>query len=143
MSEGYDDLAKRVATLEAELAKAKKALEAVKPEEPFVPRLNMQKIDWTEGMSMSGPAMKAMVDLVNPKDVKYDPNAWARNRIGEPGGFGPPPKGMAQADKALRQREREEEKLRLEREARRREEEPEKVGSAIERALAPWRNKPY
>ena len=33
MSE-YDDLAKRVAALEVELAKAKKALEAVKPKEP-------------------------------------------------------------------------------------------------------------
>ena len=45
---------------------------------------------------MSGPAMKAMVDLVNPKDLKYDPNAWARNRVSEPGGFGAPAKPSAE-----------------------------------------------
>ena len=49
----------------------------------------MPKIDYTEGMSASGPALKPMVDLINPQGLKYDPGAWARNRIGEPGGFGP------------------------------------------------------
>jgi hypothetical protein len=92
MSE-YEDLAKRVAALEVELAEAKKALEEVKPKEEFKPRLQMPQIDYTEGMSMSGPAMKSMVDLVNPKGLKYDPNAWARSRISEPSGFGPPPGG--------------------------------------------------
>ena len=41
---------------------------------------------------MSGPALKPMVDLVNPpKGLKYDPDAWARNRISGPSGFGPAP----------------------------------------------------
>jgi|SRR6516165_574275 hypothetical protein len=93
MSAEYDDLAKRVAALEGELAEAKKALEAVKPPEPYRPRMTMPKIDYTEGMSMSGSAMKPMVDLVNPQGLKFDPSAWARNRLSEPGGFGPPPGG--------------------------------------------------
>ena len=84
-----DELAERVAKLEADLAEAKKALEAVKPKEPFRPRMTMPKIDYTDGMSASGPALKPMVDLINPQGLKYDPGAWARNRIGEPGGFGP------------------------------------------------------
>jgi len=54
MSE-YEDLARRVAALEAELAEAKRTLEASKPKEPFVPK-PIPKPDWTEGMSMSGPA---------------------------------------------------------------------------------------
>ena len=86
----HDDLAKRVSELERDLAEAKRALEALKPKEPFVPRMTMQPIDYTEGMSMSGPALKPMVDLVNPKAPKFDPSAWARNRYPEPGGFGKP-----------------------------------------------------
>ena len=84
-----DELADRVAKLEADLAEAKKALEAVKPKEPFRPRMTMPKIDYTEGMSASGPALKPMVDLVNPQGLKYDPGAWRRNSPSEPGGFGP------------------------------------------------------
>ena len=91
MSE-HDELAKRVSELERDLAEAKKALEALKPKEPFRPRMTMQPIDYTEGMSMSGPAMKPMVDLVNPpKGLKYDKDAWARSRISGPSGFGPAP----------------------------------------------------
>jgi hypothetical protein len=89
MSDEYDELKRRVEKLEGELAEAKKSLDAV---EPLEPRKPMPKIDWTEGMSMSPSAMKPMVDLINPKNMKYDPDAWARNRISEPGGFGPPPK---------------------------------------------------
>ena len=44
MSE-HDDLAKRVSELERDLAEAKKALEALKPKEPFVPRVSVPKID--------------------------------------------------------------------------------------------------
>jgi|SRR6516162_2641973 len=91
MSE-YDDLAKRVAALEGELAEAKKALEVVKPKEPFKPKMTMPRIDYTEGMSMSGSAMKPMVDLVNPQGLKFDPSAWARNSYPQPGGFGAPVK---------------------------------------------------
>ena len=91
MSE-YDDLAKRVAALEVELAEAKKALEVVKPKEPFKPKMTMPRIDYTEGMSMSGSALKPMVDLVNPQGLKFDPSAWARNSYPQPGGFGAPVK---------------------------------------------------
>ena len=62
MSE-YDDLAKRVAALEVELAEAKKALEAVKPKEPFKPKFEMQKIDYTEGFRLPADAAQAMAVL--------------------------------------------------------------------------------
>lgn len=134
MTNSNDELVSRIAALEAELAELKSQLP--KQEKPFVRREPMPTIDYTEGMSMSGPAMKPMVDLIDPKNVKYDPNAWARNRLSEPSGFGPPPKAMTQADKALRQREAERRKA---------ETEIKDVGSAIERQLAAtgWRNKPY
>jgi hypothetical protein len=89
----YDELAKRVGALEKELAEAKRELEAVKPVVDVPkPEKPWPKYDPTEGMSMPMNAMKPMVDLINPKDVKYDPNAFARNRLSEPGGFGGPPK---------------------------------------------------
>ena len=93
MSE-YDDLAKRVAALEVELAEAKKALEAVKPKEPFKPKFEMQKIDYTEGFRLPADAAQAMARVV--PDVKGKMTAeqvqssWARSRISGPGGFGPP-----------------------------------------------------
>jgi hypothetical protein len=87
MSESNEELVKRIATLERELAELKAQL--AKPEKPFVP-MPMPKYDPTEGMSMPMSAMKPMVDLINPKDVKFDPNAWARNRYPQPGGFGSP-----------------------------------------------------
>jgi hypothetical protein len=80
-----DDLVKRITQLEAELAALKAQLPKV--EKPFVPK-PMPRFDPTEGMSASGPALKPMVDLINPKDVKFDPSAWARNRYPQPGGFG-------------------------------------------------------
>jgi hypothetical protein len=92
MSE-HDELAARVAKLEAELAEAKKALEAVKPKEPFRPRMNMQPIDWTEGMRMPPDAAQKMAAVV--PDVKGKmtaeevQSAWARSRISGPVGFGP------------------------------------------------------
>jgi hypothetical protein len=93
-----DELAQRVAKLEAELAEAKKALEALKPEEPFRPRMTMQPIDYTENFRLPAHAAQKMAAVVpDVKGQKFDPNAWARNRIAEPGGFGPPkgnwPKG--------------------------------------------------
>jgi hypothetical protein len=84
-----DGLAKRISELEAELAALKERLPPV--EKPFVPK-PMPSYDPTEGMRMSGSAAKAMVDLVNPKNVpKFDPSAWARNSYPQPGGFGPRP----------------------------------------------------
>jgi hypothetical protein len=87
-NEMSDDLVKEIAELKRKLA----ALEARLPKEekPFVPK-PMPTFDPTEGMSMSGSAAKAMVDLVNPKNVpKFDPSAWARNSYPQPGGFGRP-----------------------------------------------------
>ena len=84
-----DDLVKEIAELRRKLA----ALEARLPkvEKPFVPK-PMPTFDPTEGMTMSASAAKAMVDLVNPKNVpKFDPSAWARNSYPQPGGFGPRP----------------------------------------------------
>jgi len=90
----YDDLASRVAKLEAELAEAKKALEAVKPKEPFKPKLQMPRFDPTENFRLPPDAAQAMARVV--PDVKGQmtaeqvQSAWARSRISEPSGFGPP-----------------------------------------------------
>jgi hypothetical protein len=90
MSE-HDDLAKRVSELERDLAEAKKALEALKPKEPFVPRMTMQPIDYTENFRLPPDAAQKMAAVVPDPPKKVDMGAWARNRIGEPGGFGPGP----------------------------------------------------
>jgi hypothetical protein len=84
-----DELVKRIAVLERELAELKQQLE---PKEEFKSKLEMPKIDWTEGMRMPPSAVKPMANLIHGKGGKYDPDAWARNRISEPSGFGPPPK---------------------------------------------------
>ena len=92
MSE-HDELATRVAKLEAELAETKKALEALKPEEPFRPRMTMPRIDYTENFRLPADAAQAMARVV--PDVKGQmtaeqvQSAWARSRISGPGGFGP------------------------------------------------------
>jgi hypothetical protein len=90
MTVSNEELVKRIVDLEAQLAELKAQLP--KEEKPFEPT-PMPKIDYTEGMSASGSAIKAMVDLINPKGLKFDPSAWARNRYPEPGGFGPPSDG--------------------------------------------------
>src|SRR5215831_10597465 len=145
MSAEYDDLAKRVAALETELAEAKKALEATKPEEPFVPKKPWQPIDWTEGMRMPPDAAQKMAAVVpDVKGQKFNPHAWAQTRMYGPGGFGPSPERMAEADREARRKDQEKEaKRRTEEEAKRRAEDG-KPGAALERALAGtgWRNKP-
>ena len=84
MSE-HDELATRVAKLEAELAETKKALEALKPEEPFRPRMTMPRIDYTENFRLPADAAQAMARVV--PDVKGQmtaeqvQSAWARSRI--------------------------------------------------------------
>lgn len=107
MSIEHDELAARVARLEGKLAEAKKALEAVKPKEPFKSRLEMPKIDWTEGMRMPPDAAQAMARVV--PDVKgksgFNEHAWSQTRMYGPGGFGPPPERMAQMDKERRKKE--------------------------------------
>jgi len=93
MSTEHDDLKQRVEKLEAELAEAKKALEAVKPKEPFRPRMTMPQIDWTAGMRMSPDAAQKMAAVVPDVKCKMTAeqvqSAWARSRISGPGGFGP------------------------------------------------------
>jgi hypothetical protein len=86
----YDELAKRVAALEQELAEAKKSLEASKPKEPFVPKKPWQPIDWTEGMRLPADAAQAMARVV--PDVKgqgFNAHAHAQTKVSQPGGFGP------------------------------------------------------
>jgi hypothetical protein len=90
-----DELVRRVAKLEAELAEAKKALEAVKPKEPFKPKFEMPRFDPTEGFRLPASAAREMARVV--PDVKAEPmtaeqvqSSWARSRISGPGGFGPP-----------------------------------------------------
>ena len=85
-----DELVKRIATLETELADLKAQLP--KPEKPFVPT-PMPKIDYTENFRLPPDAAQAMARVVHdpPKGQKTDMGAWARNRMGEPGGFGPGP----------------------------------------------------
>src|SRR5262245_51854413 len=108
MSE-HDELLRRVEALEAELAEAKRELEALKPEPEFRPRMQMQPIDYTENFRLPPDAAQAMARVVQtPKDQKFNPHAWAQNRVGEPGGFGPPPGGNWQKGAA---KVRESEKL--------------------------------
>jgi len=91
-----DDLAARVAKLEAELAETKKALDAVKPKEPDRPRLNMPPVDWTASMRMPPDAAKKMALNVKAGKQTADEvrSSWARNSMfNERGGFGPGPGG--------------------------------------------------
>ena len=81
-----DELVKRVAALEREVA----ALKAQVNPEPFIPR-PMPRFDPTEGMRMPPDAAQKMAAVIHGKDVKYDKDAWARSRLGQPGGFGGPP----------------------------------------------------
>ena len=87
MTVSNDELVKRIADLERELAELKAQLPPV--EKPFVPR-PMPRFDPTENFRMPASAVKPMADLIHGKGGKYDPNAWARNRYPQPGGFGAP-----------------------------------------------------
>ena len=110
MSE-YDDLMRRVSALEAELAEAKKALEAQKPKPEFVPRVPMMgPIDWTAGFKLPADAAQKMAAVV--PDVKREPqtaeqvqSSWARSRISGPSGFGPPNWEAAERREAQRKEE--------------------------------------
>jgi hypothetical protein len=85
-----DDLAAKVAKLEAELTALKAQLP--KPAEPEKKREPWPRYDPTEGFRMPASAAQAMARVV--PDVKsggFDKTAWDRNKgPGEPGGFGPP-----------------------------------------------------
>ena len=84
-----DELVKRIAALEAELAELKSQLPP--PKKEFVPRMTMQPIDYTENFRLPPDAAQKMAAVVPDPPKKVDMGAWARNRIGEPGGFGPGP----------------------------------------------------
>jgi hypothetical protein len=108
MSE-YDELAGRVAKLEAELAEAKKALEAGKPKEPFKPSRHYTPIDWTAGFKLPPDAAQKMAAVVpDVKGEKWDPvrqeHAWSQTRMYEPGGFGPLKDRMTTAEQETRRR---------------------------------------
>ena len=85
----------RIAALEAKIGELQAEITKLKePEEekPFVP-MKMPRFDPTEGMSMPPSAVKAMCDVWPTPRKEFDPSAWARNSVGQPGGFGPPPGG--------------------------------------------------
>jgi hypothetical protein len=90
MEDEMDDLAKRIAALEAELA----ALKAeVKPAEPTLKAKGAwPKYDPTEGFRLPPSAAKAMAAVVpDVKDRSKLPDT-RRASYPEPGGFGPPPR---------------------------------------------------
>jgi hypothetical protein len=96
MTVSNEELVKRIANLEAELAELKAQL--APPEEPKE-RPPWPRYDPSEGLSMPMNAMKPMVDLIHGKGQKCDLGAWARERIGEPGGFGPKPSGVREPER--------------------------------------------
>jgi hypothetical protein len=88
MSVSNEELVKRIADLEAELAALKAQLPP--PEKEFV-RKPMPRFDPTENMKMPASAVKPMADVVHDaKGLKFDRDAWARTRPSVPGGFGAP-----------------------------------------------------
>ena len=108
MSDSNEELVKRIAALEAELAALRAQLP--KPEKPFVPR-PMPKFDPTENFRLPADAARAMARVVHdpPKDQKFNPHAWAQTRMYGPGGFGPSPERTAEADREARRQNKEKE----------------------------------
>jgi hypothetical protein len=86
-----DELVKRIEQLEAELAELKAQLPP--PKKEFVPSKPWQPIDYTENFRLPADAAQKMAAVVPDPPKKVDMGAWARNRIGDRGGFGPGPAG--------------------------------------------------
>jgi hypothetical protein len=107
MSDKYADaveIGKKIADLQRQLDELK--AKQPKEEKPFV-RKDWPRFDPSEGLRAPMSALKPMVDLMpNQKDLKFDPNAWARNRYPVPGGFGPSPERMKVMAEETRRRER-------------------------------------
>ena len=93
-----EDLEKEIAELKRRLAELEAKQSA---KEPPRPRMNMQKIDYTENFRLPPDAAQAMARVV--PDVKGKmtadevASAWARSRISGPSGFGPPMGGGEEA----------------------------------------------
>jgi len=89
-----DDVQNEIAESKRRLSEleAKQSLREEKRE--FIPDAELSErlanYDPLDGVGMPANAMKPIADLVNPKGVKFDRDAWARNRLSEPGGFGSP-----------------------------------------------------
>jgi hypothetical protein len=93
MEDEMDDLAKRIAKLEAELAALKAEVKPA-PTEPFKLKEPWKKYDPTEGMTLPPSAAKAMAAVVPdlPKGGGFNAHAHAQTKVGVPSGFGEPPK---------------------------------------------------
>src|SRR5262245_55348363 len=82
-----EDVSKEISELKRRLAELEAKQSA---KEPPRPRMNMQPIDWTEGMRMPPDAAQKMAAVVpDVKDKGFNPHAWSQTKMGEPGGFGP------------------------------------------------------
>ena len=83
-----EELAKRIADLEAELAQLKSELPP--PKKEFVSKKPWQPIDYTEQCRLPADAAQAMARVV--PDVErsgFNEHAHAQTKVGSPGGFGP------------------------------------------------------
>ena len=89
-----DDVEKKIADLQRQIDELRKAQE---PKEPFIPKREWQKIDYTEQMRMPASAAQAMAAIV--PDVKRSmsredvESGWARSKTSSPSGLGPPSGG--------------------------------------------------
>jgi hypothetical protein len=81
----------RIAKLERELAELKAQMKPEEPEKPKEERKPWPKYDPTEGMGMSAEAAKRMA--WPEAKGEFDPGAWARTKVAEPGGLVGPEKG--------------------------------------------------
>ena len=98
-----EELAAKVAQLEATVRNAQAEIATLKAkakaEEPLPERKPWPKYDPTEGFRMPASAVKAMAQVVPDMKTKpgFDAHAWSQTKMGEPGGFGPPPKAEGPA----------------------------------------------
>lgn len=92
-----DELVKRIAALEAELAELKARVP--KPEPEFVQR-EWPRYDPTESFRLPASTAREMARVVPAaKQSKENPmDAWARERRSSPGGFGPKEKPVGEPE---------------------------------------------
>jgi len=69
--------------------------------------MNLPPIDWTESFRLPADAAQKMAAVVpDVKGQKFDAGAWARNRVSEPSGFGPPKGNWPKGPTKVREDER-------------------------------------